>query len=115
LLEKGNGNHFAGSDDAGAETVEALLNIEGGWSFVVMCDYSQSACEAHSRAEALQSLERDYAPLLAKAGAVPVLMPQQAYRKHAKGSEKLGSWADFNRKQNAGYAEYQVSSCRKEG
>lgn len=118
ILREGNGmtEKFAvpnakradGSYDVGAPTVQDLLAVPDGWNFVVMNTYSQEAAITgpDGRERGFAALAQ-LAPMLRDAGAVPVLLVTPAYRAHAYGSERLGSWDDFRQKQSEGYELYR--------
>jgi len=116
LLRRGNGmqEKFAspnallpdGTYDVGAATVQELLDDPRGWDFVVLNTYSQEAARPERRRVGLRALE-ELAPMLEKAQARGVLLVTAAYREHAKGSDEIGTWEDFTRKQSEGFAMYQ--------
>jgi len=116
LMREGNGmsSKFAtanakrvdGSFDVGQQTVEALLSRSGGWNAVVLNDYSQAPSKPKNHAKGLKTLVEQILPLAEKANARICLMETAAYRKHAKGSEELGSWEEFKSSQIAGYRAY---------
>jgi hypothetical protein len=120
LLDAGNGmgEKFAtpsarradGTYDVGAPTVGALL--ASAWDYVVLNDYTQAPARPASRAEGLDALVHRYAPLLAAAGAAPVLLQTWAYRAPAKGSDDLGGAAAFGAALREGYAAYAAGLAR---
>jgi len=98
-----------GTYDIGSPTVAELLASEpDGWHYVVMNTHSQEAAMEgrKGRSQGLAALEL-LAPMLQAAGARPVLLATPAYRAPAKGSELLGSWDDFRRKQAEGFQLYR--------
>lgn len=123
LLAKGNGmaSKFAspnalkpdGSHDVGAPTVRALLIDRGPWDFVVLHDYTQGPTRLESRETSSKALVKGYVPLLAKTAAIPVLMQTFAYRRHAKGSEDLGTPPNFTALLQDGYASYAKALAEK--
>mmetsp|Transcript_614 Transcript_614/g.1731 ORF Transcript_614/g.1731 Transcript_614/m.1731 type:complete len:320 (-) Transcript_614:45-1004(-) len=95
-----------GAHDVGADTVQALLVEPPGWDFVVLNTYSQEAARPDGRKAGLKALE-ELAPMLEKARARGVLLATPAYRERVKGSEEIGTWEDFARKQSEGFGLYQ--------
>jgi len=119
LLKRGSKENLVDEDDEprpgqrripsanGGKSVKRLLTgTAAGWDFCVLNDYSQQAPNPKKRKESIEVLSTGIAPLLAECGATPVLYVTPAYRAHAKGSQTIGSWADFTQKQEEGHSEY---------
>jgi hypothetical protein len=88
----------------GKPTVEALLRDP--YDFVVCVDYSQNNARGDHKAETTAALDKIVSMAKAGGSKTIVLMPSAAYLAPAKGSEAIGSWADFYYKQGAGYREH---------
>jgi hypothetical protein len=103
--------------DVGSPSVAVMLAAEDGWDFVVLNDYSQAPSQLVAkgtakiapRALGIQVLTTTLHPLIAAAGATTILMETPAYRAHVKGSEQLGTWAEFTSSQTAGYEAYRTA------
>lgn len=116
LLTKGNGMKEKfnaptavrkdGSRDIGAATVTDLLSNRP-WDFVVMNDHTQGPVRQATKEATLAALESSYATLIQESGATPVLLQTFSYKKeNMKGTEDLGSFADFSVRLQAGYDDY---------
>ena len=89
-----------GSYDIGQPTVAALLAEPH--DYVVMVDYSQNNARGEHKAATTEALNKIVAMAHAGGSKTIVLMPSPAYRAPAKGSETIGSWAEFYTRQGAG-------------
>lgn len=90
---------------------ELLLRDPLGWDFVVLNDFSQAPARGDTAAISMGALQSHYAPLIAAAGAVPVIYHFWAYRvvsvSGGMPSDDLGDFLEFSGKLNTGFAEYE--------
>lgn len=94
-----------GSYDIGAPSVQSLLH-DSQWDYCVMNDFTQGPARISSREESKQMLERCYAPLLQKSGAIPIIIQTTAYRKPIRGTNDLGSVPEWTQRLDEGCREY---------
>lgn len=103
-----------GTYDIGASSVQALLlnNNDHPWDYCVLNDFTQGPARAHTREESKLMLERCYAPLFAKSGAIPIVIQTCAYRKPIRNTRDLGDVEEWTQLLAEGCKEY-VDVLRK--
>ena len=79
-----------GTYDIGASSVQALLS-DHAWNYCVLNDFTQGPARLETREESKQVLNRFYAPLFQKCGAIPIVIQTTAYRKPVRNTKDLGS------------------------
>ena len=92
--------------DVGSPTVQDLLAQED-WDFVVMNDHTQGPTRKGTRDATIDTLIKCYAPLIAKCGAVPIIIETAAYRLEGiNNSHDLGNTQTFQQKVRQGVRSY---------
>eukprot|EP00592_Proboscia_alata_P000641 CAMPEP_0194373962 /NCGR_PEP_ID=MMETSP0174-20130528/22328_1 /TAXON_ID=216777 /ORGANISM="Proboscia alata, Strain PI-D3" /LENGTH=383 /DNA_ID=CAMNT_0039153251 /DNA_START=231 /DNA_END=1382 /DNA_ORIENTATION=- len=106
--------------DIGVPNVTLLLsessNNSSSWDYVIMNDYTQAPARIENRSATIQTLIKDYIPLLSikqnnsnsfnDKTITPILLMTWAYRKPCKDSDDLGSVTEFMEKLWEGYKAY---------
>ena len=103
--------------DIGAQSVQDLLcnnhNPNKKWDFIVMNDHTQSPARQTSRAETIEILLSEYAPMILKCQGVPVFLMTAAYRRDGiLNSQDLGTFDEFTSKTYEGYLAFKVALSR---
>jgi hypothetical protein len=94
-----------GTYDIGASSVQALLGHHS-WDFCVLNDFTQGPARHETRQESKIMLDRCYAPLFEKCGAVPIVIQTAAYRKPVRNTQDLGTVEQWTKRLYDGCNEY---------
>ncbi|CAB9514151.1 expressed unknown protein [Seminavis robusta] len=122
LFKKGNGMEEKfhtdnallpdGSYDIGAPTVKDLL-LEKDFDFAVINDHTQSPARQESREKTVETLKKDYVPLLVQSSGssitTPIFIQTAAYRKEEiRGTSDLGDFDHYTQLLQDGYQYYRT-------
>ena len=98
-----NGNNVY---DVGASTVEELM-ARKEWDFLIINDHTQGPARSETCHATVDILIKRYAPLIAKSGAVPIIIETSAYRLEGiNNSRDLGTTQQFQHKVREGVIKY---------
>lgn len=96
-----------GTFDIGASSVQALLLYDNTtWDYCVLNDFTQGPARIETREESKRMLDRCYAPLFAKSGAIPIVLQTCAYRKPIRNTKDLGTVEQWTQRLYEGCKDY---------
>ena len=102
----GSDNDGSNCYDVGAPTVKDLLTRQD-WDFVVLNDHTQGPARDDTRDATIDILTKEYARLLSKSRAVPIIIETASYRLEGiNNSQDLGTTEEFQRRVRKGVQSY---------